>query len=334
MEGRLKVGVIGAGNMGRHHVRNYAEMPEAELVGITDPADSAAELAGEHGVRHYTNHVDMFEQARPEAVSIAIPTYLHHRFALDALSHGIHTLVEKPITNDETEAEELVKVAEANRAILTVGHVERFNPVVRELKKIIDSKQIGELTSIIAQRVGGFPRNEPETNVAIDLAIHDIDIVSYLTGTNPEVLAAHGTKTFHSSEIDSVEIMMRCNGASGFIQANWVTPVKIRQIALTGSKGYVVANYITQEISLYEHMAIQPQENFDAFVRMLGEPEQKKITFERSEPLRRELRAFVMAASGVTTEMLVTPPEAINALKKALEVTRLLRAEDSEYVRN
>lgn len=325
MSEQLRVGVIGAGNMGRNHIRNYSEMPEVDLVAIADQADRGKVLARDHQAKYYPEYIDMLSDAQPKAVSIAAPTYLHYEIACETLDRGIHTLIEKPITNDVTEASELIDLAQQREVVLTVGHVERYNPVVQELKKIINRGELGEISSIISQRLGGFPEIEPETDVVIDLAIHDIDIISYLMGAEPEILAAHGTKTFHSTETDSAEILLRYGRASGFIQANWVSPVKIRQLSISGSKGYITANYITQEISYFEHMAIRTQDNFDDFVKLLGEPEEKIVKFPRREPLRRELAAFVMAASGKSPEMLVSPVDSVTALKTAINIAKLLK---------
>lgn len=330
MPEQLRVGVIGAGNMGQHHIRNYHEMPEVELVAIADSiADSQGQkLAEKYHTAFYSDYEEMLEVARPVAVSVAVPTYLHHEVASKTLALGIHTLVEKPITKDEVQAAELIELARQHETVLTVGHIERYNPVVLELKKIIDRGELGTVSSIISQRLGGFPRIEPESDVVVDLAIHDIDIISYLMGSEPDIIGAHGTSTFHSSETDSAEILLRYGNASGFVQANWTSPVKIRQLSITGSKGYVTVNYITQEITSYEHMAIRNQDNFDQFVKLLGEPTKKSIKFEQdeqSEPLRRELGAFAMAAAGEQPAMLVSPIDAVAALHTALMVTEQIK---------
>src|SRR3990167_3923265 len=302
MPEQIRVGVIGAGNMGENHIRNYSEMPETDLVAVADsnPEGKGQSLAEKHNTAFYTDYEQMLDEAQPAAVSIAVPTHLHYEIAKNTLNRGIHTLVEKPITHNEAQAAELIELAHQKEAVLTVGHVERYNPVVLELKKMIDRGDLGDIISIISQRLGGFPQEEPESDVVVDLAIHDIDIISFLMGREPEIIGAHGTNTFHSSETDSAEILLRYGNASGFVQANWTTPVKIRQLTISGSKGYVTANYITQEITSYEHMAIRPQDNFTDFVRRLGEPTKKVTRFEQdaqSEPLRRQLGAFAMAAA-------------------------------------
>jgi predicted dehydrogenase len=326
MPEQLPVGVIGAGNMGRHHIRNYYEMPEANLVAIADPnlQSEGRELAENYQAAYYADYVEMLDDKQPSAVSIAVPTYLHYEIASKTLERGIHTLIEKPIARDEDQATDLIKLAKRHNTVLTVGHIERYNPVVLELKKMIDRGDLGTIQSIISQRLGGFPRTEPESDVVTDLAIHDIDIISYLMESEPEILGAHGTNTFHSSELDSAEILLRYGNASGFVQANWTTPTKIRQLSVSGSRGYVTANYITQEITTFEHSAFRTQDNFSTFVRRLGEPTRKVIKFEQdamSEPLRRELGAFVLASTGEKPEMIVSPVDAVAALRTAIKVT-------------
>ncbi len=335
MPEQIRVGVIGAGNMGGHHLRNYHAMPEANLVAVSDSSKHGQELAERYGADYYADYEYMLDEAQPAAVSIAVPTYLHYEIAKNTLNRGIHTLVEKPITRDEAQANELIDLAQQKETILTVGHIERYNPVVSELKKIIDRGELGTISSIISQRLGGFPRTEPESDVVIDLSIHDIDIISYLMGREPEIIGTHGTNTFHSSETDSAEILLRYGDASGFVQANWISPVKIRQISISGSKGYVSANYVTQEITSYEHMAIRSQDNFQQFVQKLGEPTKKIVQFEQSEfsePLRRQLGAFVLAASGEQPEMLVSPIDAVSALRTALQVTERIKQDTATTV--
>lgn len=325
MPEQIKVGVIGAGNMGSHHIRNYFEMQETNLVAIADPAKEAKEIADIHNAEHFKDYKQMLENSEVEAVSIVVPTPLHYPVASDAIKRGIHTLVEKPIANTLEEADSLIELAEENDVVLTVGHIERYNPVVTGLKKIIDEGRLGDITSIVSQRLGGFPKKEPQTDVVLDLAIHDIDTISHLIGAEGEVLSAHGTNTFHSCEPDSAEILMRFNGASGFIQANWVSPVKIRKISVAGSKGYVEANYITQDITFYEHMAIRSQDNFEDFVNLLGKPETHNVPVEKEEPLRKELGAFALAILGNPPKYMVSPREAKEALRTAIEIDEDLK---------
>ncbi len=293
----VKVAVIGAGNMGRYHVRNYSDLEESELLAIADMNPETKDLARQYGVRYYRDYKDMLDKEQPQAVTLAVPTPFHHLIGKDIISRGIHLLIEKPIASTIQEAEELIALAQKHKVILTVGHIERFNPIIRKLKELIDDKRLGRITSIVCKRVGGFPATVPKTDVIIDLAVHDIDIMSYLLGKRPKKIHSHGSRTLHSEKIDSAEILLDFGNASGFVQANWVTPVKVRTIAVTGSRGYVEGNYLTQELAYYEHnmKPISEKVGFKGFVQQLGEARQHSIDVPKEEPLAAELKAFLRA---------------------------------------
>lgn len=316
---KIKVAVIGGGNMGKNHVRTYSAIEGVELVALVDINEDTEKLAQEYSTNFYTDYKEMIDREKPEAVSIVVPTNLHFSISKFVMEKGIHCLVEKPIASTPSEGEKLVEIARKNKVVFTVGHIERFNPMIQKLKKLVEEKEIGDITSIIVKRVGGFPAVEPKTDVIIDLAVHDIDILNYLLGTSPKKVYSHGSKTLHSKEIDSAEIFLDYGGASGFIQANWITPIKIRTIAITGTKGYVEGNYITQELTYYKHTMEPKNDGFKNFVVTVGEPEKRYITDDPKEPLANELREFVEAISKRSSAKLVHPDDAIRALDIALK---------------
>ena len=207
-EGKLRVAVIGTGNMGRNHVRNYFMLPESELVAIADVNPEAKSLADDYKVKFFTDYKEMLEKARPDAVSVVVPTPFHLEVATEVMSRGIHCMLEKPIASSVEEADKLIACAKKNNVTFTVGHIERFNPVIKKLKQMVDDNAIGDITSVVCKRVGGFPAVEPKTDVIIDLAVHDVDIVNYLLGQKPRSISSHGSRTRHSKKIDSAEIMV------------------------------------------------------------------------------------------------------------------------------
>jgi UDP-N-acetylglucosamine 3-dehydrogenase len=314
----MRVAVIGAGNMGKNHLRNYFLMPEAELVGLADINPETESLAVEYHAKFFTDYKKMLDELKPEAVSIVVPTPFHAEVATEVMRRGIHCLLEKPITSTVEEADALIKIAKKHNVTFTVGHIEHYNPLVIALKQLLDKNTIGDITSIICKRVGGFPAVEPKTDVIIDLAVHDIGIISYLLGQQPKVLFSHGSRTHHSKKIDSAEILLDYGRASGFIQANWLTPVKIRTIAVTGSGGYIEGNYITQELEYYEHNMQTGNSGFSNFISTMGGPTKKTINVDFKEPLAEELRAFLSRANGNTSVYLVEPEAARDALELAL----------------
>lgn len=317
---KTKVAVIGGGNMGKHHLRNYFLLPEADLVALADINPDTESLASEYKASHFTDYIKMLDETKPEAVSIVVPTPFHAEVASEVMKRGIHCLLEKPIANTVKEADMLIKIAKETGVVFTVGHIEHYNPLIRKLKAMLDEGAVGEVTSITCKRVGGFPAVEPKTDVIIDLAVHDIDIISSLVGQQPKKIYSHGSRTHHSNKIDSAEILLDYGKASGFVQANWLTPVKIRTISVTGSKGYVEGNYITQELEHYKHnMQEDTGKSFTNFVVKMGEPEKDIIKVDFEEPLAVQLKAFLAKVRGSSSTKIVDPTDAREALRLALE---------------
>lgn len=322
---KIRVAVIGGGNMGKNHLRNYFLLPEAELVGLADINPDTKKLADEYNAQFFTDYKQMLDELKPEAVSIVVPTPFHAEVATEVMSRGIHCLLEKPVSSTVAEADELIALAKKQKVVFTVGHIEHYNPIVRKLKQMVDEGKLGTITSIIAKRVGGFPAVEPKTDVIIDLAVHDIGIISFILNEQPKTVYSHGSRTHHSKEIDSAEILLDYGKASGFIQANWLTPVKIRTIAITGSSGYVEGNYITQELEYYEHNMRRVEDGFSNFVAGVGEPKKSIIKVDFEEPLALELKSF-LATIHKENVPLVAPEEAREALRLALESVKAYKS--------
>jgi UDP-N-acetylglucosamine 3-dehydrogenase len=318
---KVRVAVIGAGNMGKNHLRNYYEMPQADLVGLADINPDTKKLADEYGAQFFTDYKTMLDELKPDAVSIVVPTPFHAEVATEVMNRGISCLLEKPIASSVEEAEALIKLSIEKSVVFTVGHIEHYNPLVIALKELLDKKTIGEVTSIVCKRVGGFPQVEPKTDVIIDLAVHDIGIISHLLGVQPNKITSHGSRTYHSNKIDSAEILLDYGKASGFIQANWLTPVKIRTISVTGSEGYIEGNYITQELAVYKHTFTQKfnESGFSGVVNEMKAQNKELVTVDFEEPLARELRTFLEHTTGDTSNALVSSIDASGALGLALE---------------
>lgn len=322
---KVRVAVIGAGNMGRHHVRNYAMLQDAELIAVADVDLKSESLAKEHKAQFFTDHRKLITDLNPDAVSIVVPTPFHHDVATFCLNAGVHCLIEKPVASTVKEADALISLANKKGLVLTVGHIERYNPLIRKIRDLVGNNAVGDITSIICQRVGGFPTVEPKTDVIIDLAVHDIDIINSFIKDVPKKITSHGSRTHHSKEIDSAEILMDYGYASGFIQTNWLTPVKIRTISITGSGGYLQGNYITQELVHYRHNMKDERDGFNKFVVKMGEPEKEIIDVDFEEPLAVELKNFINAVQGEETPELVDPVDAREALRLALEAIAPLK---------
>jgi UDP-N-acetylglucosamine 3-dehydrogenase len=310
--------------MGARHLRKLGQLPGVVVAGVVDPNPAISDLAAATGSTRHDSLADLIAQGAADAVIVATPTPSHFELVQTAIEAGLHVLVEKPIASTLAEADELISAAERAGVVLAVGHIERHNPVVRQLKALIVEGTVGTVSSLLARRVGGVPPHEPVTDVVIDLAVHDIDVMAYLLDAPPSLLAAHGSRTFHSSRHDSAEILLRVGTASGFIQANWVTPTKVRTITVTGSHGVAEASYLTQELRLYETAWIEDAHDYTEFIEAFGRPRELEIPVAKEEPLWRELMAFVHDARAGAVSQSVSGADGRLALAVALEASAAL----------
>ena len=177
----INVGVIGVGAMGYNHARVYSKLENANLVAVADvDEETCNKVCKKYNTKGYSVIEDLLKDPEIEAVSVCVPTTFHHEVVMQALEYGKHVLVEKPIAFTSEEAESMIKAAEEKGLKLATGHVERFNPAVQKAKELIDNDVIGDIVAISAKRVGPFPPRIKDVGVAIDLAIHDLDVMNFL----------------------------------------------------------------------------------------------------------------------------------------------------------
>jgi UDP-N-acetylglucosamine 3-dehydrogenase len=316
----MKVAVVGAGAMGRNHVRVYRDLPGVEMVAIADgDAATAVAVAGAFGCEPYTDYREMLEVARPEAVSVAVPTHAHHQVVLDALAAGCHVLVEKPIASSLAEAADMVQLAERAGRLLAVGHIERYNPAIIELKRRLEAGELGRTFQIHARRLGPFPARVRDVGVVIDLATHDIDIMRYLSGSEAVRVYAETKREVHTSNEDLLNGLVRFeNDMLGVLEINWLTPTKIRELYVTGERGMFRADYLTQDLYFFENAEVTGVQ-YEALSMLRGVSEGAMIRFalQRAEPLRAELESFVAAVGGEDART-VSGRDGLEALTLAL----------------
>jgi len=322
----LNAAVIGVGNMGKHHARLYGQMPLSRLVAISDIDEKLGqEIAAQFSCRYYKDFNEMLRKEKIDVVSIVVPTKLHKSVTVACLNAKKHVLVEKPIADNVADAREMIETARKNNVKLAVGHIERFNPAVQKLKELVDEGKLGEITSLMAKRVGLFPPQIKDANVVIDLATHDIDVFSYILGKQPTRIYASAGHALINKREDYAEIFLGYNGASGVIQVNWITPVKIRNLSVTGTKGYAELNYISQELTLYESRYERKFGDFGDFVVKFGEPTKIDVPIKKGEPLRLELESFLHAIQE-GQEPLVNGDVGLATLEIAMKVIEKSRA--------
>jgi len=306
----IKMGVVGVGSMGFHHVRIYSQLAESglvQLVGIADiNYERALSVAKIFKTKAFKEYKELLELV--DAVSIATPTETHKDIALEFINAGKHVLVEKPITSNVKEALELVRKAEEMHVVLMVGHVERYNPAVVKLREIIKNSLLGEIVTITAKRVGPFDPRVAKTSVIVDLAIHDIDIINSLLGSKVISLYARSRKVHPDSLEEDYGLITLTyeNQVDAVVETNRLTPYKVRSLEVVGTKGIVALDYIEQKIKMYDGEWI------------------REAIIQKEEPLKLEILNFIKVIERVDKPM-ITKEEALYALliaEAALESSR------------
>ena len=325
----LKAAVIGVGMMGRNHARVYAQMEQTRLVAVADPDAQALEpVARTYKVEVYTDYEQMLEAAKPDLVTVAVPTGLHRDVAIAVMMRGAHAFIEKPIAAFVEQGQEIVDCARSQGVKLAVGHIERFNPAVIALRKELEAGQLGRIFQIHARRVGPFPSRVQDVGVVIDLATHELNVLEYLTGSRIESVYAATQREIHAEHEDLLMGIVRFeDGILGILDVNWLTPTKIRELSLIGEKGMFLVNYLTQDLYFYENEF--GNGNWEDLA-IMGVSEGRRIRYnvQRKEPLLAELESFVDAIAQDQAPMI----SGEEALRSVLLARRLLESGEKHAV--
>jgi len=320
MSAPLKVGVVGVGHLGQHHARIYRELPGIEFVGSfdTDPKKSS-----------FKTLESLADSA--DAVSVATPTESHCTVARIFLERGKHVLVEKPITRNLAEAEELVTLTRRHNCVLQVGHVERFNPVMRYLNEVLTDARFIEV-----HRLSPYPARSTDIGVVLDLMIHDLDIVLAIVKSPLTAVDAVGIPVLSASEDIANARLKFANGCVANITASRVSPDRMRKLRIFGrtktGAAYISLDYMRQEGQIYRMASDDARESSllkkllagkDATIvsefagkKIVREP----VPIERDEPLKLEIQSFIEAIR-LRRQPVVTGEAAKQALEVAMEIT-------------
>lgn len=298
---KINVGVVGVGYLGSLHARVYSQIKNANLVCVCDiDKKQAKKVAKKLRVWYFPDYRTLFDKV--DAVSIAVPTILHHKIARDFLNNNIHVLIEKPITKTLEEAEELVSIAEEKGLKLQVGHIERFNPVVRAVEPLIKNARFIE-----CHRAGPYKKKKrvKDVGVVLDLMIHDIDIILSLVKSEVESIEAVGISTISPFEdIANVRLNFK-NGTIADITASRVTKEEIRKIKISQRDLYITLDYLHKEAYIVK--------------KTDGKVLKKNIKIEKKESLKSELESFVNCIQN-DTKPIVSGKEGKLALSVALDI--------------
>jgi predicted dehydrogenase len=317
---RIRAGVVGTGHMGQYHVLVYAELPDVELVGVVDlDADRAKMVAGGYETRAFTDHRQLIGLV--DVASVAVPTEEHFTVARDLLEAGVSVLVEKPMAPTLEEARALFRIADRTGAVLHVGHVERFNGAVDELKGLVASPILIE-----SRRLGPFVPRVRKDTVVMDLMIHDIDIVLGLVDAPPVQLAAQGASV-HSEVADVATVQIRFeSGPVATITASRATEEKIRTLAITQPDAYIVLDYTEQDIHIYKRAAQEYTMNRSS-IRYRRASFVEHLKVHRENPLKLEIQHLIGATRRrrAGEAVVVAQQDDLRSLAMALEIERMIR---------
>lgn len=318
----LKTAVIGVGSMGRNHARVNWEMPGVHLVGVADRDEITANtIAERYSTKPYLDYRRLLDEQRPDAVTISVPTSFHLEIALEVIQRGIHLLIEKPISFNVEEARIMIDTARQAQVQLMVGHIERFNPAVIALKQHLAAHELGHVFQVDARRQGPLPERVNDVGVVVDLAVHDLDIMRYVTQAEVIRVYAETEHGIHSQKEDLLSGVVRLSdGTIGTLLINWITPTKIREFYATGECGMFKVDYLTQDLYFFENPRANGGE-WETLRVLRGVSEGKMIRYciEKREPLRVEHERFLAAVRG-EAPVAVSGEDGLRALELAQAV--------------
>jgi predicted dehydrogenase len=318
----LRGAVLGLGMMGRHHARILQSHPAMRLAGTVDPGGDR------HGAVHDAAHVHTTVAellaapgGAPDFAVVAVPTEEHLPAVRELAAAGVHVLVEKPLAATTDEARELIDIVRAAGVHAAVGHVERCNPALRELRRRVLDGQLGEVFLVATERVGPFPDRVRDVGVVKDLATHDLDLVRWLGGSPVERVAAQTQHRMGRDHEDLVLVTGRLEAGVAFNSVvDWLSPTKVRRTRILGERGMLVADTLTADLTFYENGDV-PTRGWSAMQAMRGvaEGDMTRYALQRREPLVVELEGFCALLRG-------EPDAAVVSLEEGLETVAVAEA--------
>jgi UDP-N-acetylglucosamine 3-dehydrogenase len=313
-----RIGVVGFGAIGQHHARNLSEMEAVSFAGVADSNESTRADAASLGYRTYATLEQLLREG-VDAVVLSVPTASHYESARKCIAAGVPVLIEKPIALDSRSGKAIIDFARSKAVPVMVGYVERYNPAVMAIRDFMAEGGLGQLFTISARRVGVMPARIKDANVLIDIGVHDIDLVAFITGRELVLRAAMGGRAKLQDRLDFATLALDAEGIAVDINANWITPVKIRELFVTGENGLCHVDYMTQSARFAAARDLEPVPNFEAVLRHYTAGSFVQLPVTKAEPLRRELEVFVDGLAGAP---LPDPEISLVSLRIAEEATR------------
>lgn len=309
----MRVGVIGLGSMGQNHARILSEL--GALACVADiSADVARAVGQRYSVKAFGSYHELLDSG-VDAVTIVTPTNTHEEIAKEALRAGKHVLLEKPMSGSSKVLAEISDLARSKGLVLAGGFTERHNPVVGFAKATLENGEYGELITAATRRVSSMPTRVRDVGVVMDLGVHDIDVVQYIVGRKARSVYALGGRSSQEKYEDHANVLIEFEGGvTGFVEVNWLTPMKVRKLALTCKKNFVEVDYMDQS-ALVCSSTFRPLESGNLYNVPL-EFDMRRVALKKEEPLKREIVDFIDAINEAR-EPRVSGKSAIETLKIA-----------------
>jgi len=312
----LRVGLIGLGMMGKNHLRVLASLEGVELVGVADPLANPGISGDIEGDHVFTKYRDLLERGLDYCV-IAAPTGFHREISVEAISRGVNCLIEKPVAVNHEEALKIQFAAEKAKKLVAIGHIERYNSAIRQLKKRLLEGDLGAIYQISLRRQGPFPSRIADVGVVKDLATHDIDLAMWLSESQFATVNAQTTHRSGRDHEDLVSINGKLqNQVVVNLLVNWLSPLKERSVVVTGEKGAFVVDTLNSDLTFYENGNHQVSQDFYLHFKGVKQGNVTTFAFDKPEPLRVEHENFRDRLLGKESEI-ATLAEGIETVRVA-----------------
>jgi predicted dehydrogenase len=297
----LRAGLIGLGMMGRHHARVLRSLSDVELVAVADAGGDPHGVAGQLPV--YATVEELIAHG-VDYCMVAVPTSHHEEVGLALAAAGVHAMIEKPLAQDSERSHRLVEAFEQAGLVGAVGHIERYNPALQNLRSRLEHGDLGSVFQVVTRRQGPFPARIADVGVVKDLATHDIDLTAWVTQQRFRSVAARTAYKSGRQHEDLVAVVGQlADGTVTSHLVNWLSPMKERVTIVTGERGAFVADTLTADLTFFANGLIPTTWDKIATFRGVAEGDMIRFAFSKPEPLRTEHEAFRDAVLGKSMDI-------------------------------
>lgn len=321
----IKTAVIGVGHLGKNHARHLSKITGSQLIGVSDTNRQAAEeIARLYNVKSYTDYKKLLKTA--DAVSIATPTVAHYQIARQALSQGIHTFIEKPITATVAQAGKLIELSKKHKTVLQVGHIERFNPAFAAARPFIDGPKFIE-----CHRLSPFSFRSTDIDIVLDLMIHDIDLILSIVKSPVKKIDAVGVRIISGkNDLANARLVFE-NGCVANLTASRASDKAMRKMRIFTGDAYASIDFAEKTASVYQSkgdlstLATNPPPGFNPKEFMLEKfIDARHLPVTPADQLEQELTAFIQTINGRPRSDSCSGPDARNALDVCRKILKKL----------